>query len=151
MVRRKISRRKMEVELFPFLSILACTIGTLILLILVMTSQAIGNQKEVKIVAKSERGENQNKTPQYLECRDKGVVVHPSKQLIPKNQLVQKNSPLKKLLAQIKSKGKNQYLIIAVRPDAYDVFKAVRSMAELEKIDIGYEPLDRGWQLQVGK
>jgi biopolymer transport protein ExbD len=143
MVRRKISRRKMEVELFPFLSILACTIGTLILLILVMTSQAIGNQKEVKIVAKSERGENQNKTPQYLECRDK--------QLIPKNQLVQKNSPLKKLLAQIKSKGKNQYLIIAVRPDAYDVFKAVRSMAELEKIDIGYEPLDRGWQLQVGK
>jgi hypothetical protein len=150
MARRTISKQQMEVELFPFLSVLACTIGTLILLIVIMTTQAIGNQKAVKIVAKSEQGENQAKIPRYIECQDKGVVLYPSKELVPKWKLTEKNSPLQKLLVEVKKSDKQQYLIIAVRPDAYNVFKAVRAMAELQKIDIGYEPLDKGWQLEIG-
>lgn len=151
MARRTISKQKMEVELFPFLSVLACTIGTLILLIVIMTTQAIGNQKEAKIVAKSEQGENNTKIPRYVECQEKGVVLYPSKELVPKWKLTDKNSPMQKLLAEIKKNGKQEYLIIVVRPDSYNVFKAVRAMAELQKIDFGYEPLDKSWQLQVGK
>jgi hypothetical protein len=151
MARRTISRQQMEVELFPFLSVLACTIGTLILLIVIMTTQAIGNKKEAKIVAKSEQGENNAKIPRYVECQGKGVIIYPSQQLVPKWKLTEKNSPLQKLVIDIKKKGEQEYLIIVVRPDAYDVFKAVRAMAELQKIDFGYEPLDKDWQLQIGK
>ncbi len=153
MPRRTISRQKNEVELFPFLSVLACTIGTLILLIVIMTVQMMGNQQKVKIEARNERGqgENQVKTPRYVECNSKGAVIYPSQQLVPKWKLDQKNSPLKKFLADVKNSGNSQYLIIAVRPDGYDVFKAVRAMAEIQKIDIGYEPIDRGWQLEVVK
>jgi hypothetical protein len=149
MARRTISRQQMEVELFPFLSVLACTIGTLILLIVIMTTQAIGDRKEAKIVAKSEQGENNIKTPRYVECQKQGVVLYPSKELIPKWKLTEKNSPLQKLIAEVKKKDKQEYLIIVVRPDAYDVFKAVRASAEIQKIDFGYEPLDKDWQLDI--
>jgi biopolymer transport protein ExbD len=151
MARRTISRQPMEVELFPFLSVLACTIGTLILLIVIMTTQAIGNRKEAKIVAKSEVGENQTKTPRYIECQEKGVILYPNKEVIPNWKLTEKNSPLQKLMAEVKKKDRQEYLIIVVRPDAYKVFKAVRAMAEIQKIDFGYEPLDKDWQLEIGK
>ncbi len=95
MRRRTISRKHTEVELFPFLSILACTIGTLILLIIVLTTQAM-NQQEVTIVAKAEEGGvNRSKTPRYIECRDDGVVLHPSEEFIPRANLNDPNSPCK--------------------------------------------------------
>ena len=50
MRRRTISKQHTDVELFPFLSILACTIGTLILLIIVLTTQAL-NKQEVTTVS----------------------------------------------------------------------------------------------------
>ena len=149
MRRRSISRKHIEVELFPFLSILACTIGTLILLIIVLTTQAL-NKQEVVIVAKeAENGVNASKTPRYIECRSKGVVLHPSEQFIPKDQLQAPNSPLNKLIAEIKANRDREYLIVALRPNAIDVFEQVRAIVEQEEIDIGYEPIDAGWTLKT--
>lgn len=138
-----------EVELFPFLSILACTIGTLILLIIVLTTQAM-NKQEVTIVAKTEEnGVNKSKTPRYIECRDDGVVLHPSKEFVSRFDINKPNSPLQKLIAEVKANKNKQYLIVALRPDGIDVFNQVRNLVEGEGIDIGYEPVDFGWQLTV--
>lgn len=61
MRRRVIYRPAAEVELFPFLSILACTIGTLILLIIVLTTQIFSDQNAVTIIAETEGGKNLKK------------------------------------------------------------------------------------------
>jgi len=149
MRRRSISKRSIQTELFPFLSILACTIGTLILLIIAIASQTLSNKQEVTIVAKSEQGKNQNKTPRYLECRQDGVVIYPSQTFVPASQLSQPNSAFGQLLAQMKQKREQEYLIVAVRPEGFRVFETVRDRVEAEGIDLGYEPLDRGWTLKL--
>ena len=59
------------------------------------------------------------------------------------------NSALEKLLAQVSDRREQEYLIVAVRPDGIDVFDKVRDMVEQKRIDIGYEPIDEGWQLKV--
>ncbi len=148
--RRSITQKKhTEVELFPFLSILACTIGTLILLIIVLTTQAL-NKQEVTIVAKTEEsGVNKSKTPRYIECRDDGVVLHPSEEFVSRFDMNKANSPLQKLIAEVKANKNKQYLIVALRPDGIDVFNEVRNLVAGEGIDIGYEPVDFGWQLTV--
>ena len=150
MRRRSISRKQhIEIELFPFLSILACTIGSLILLIIVLTTQAL-NKQQVTIVAKAdEQGVNATKSPRYLECRSDGVVLYPSKELIPVDQLEKPNSPLQQLIAELKTNRDREYLIVALRPNAIDVFNQVRAILEQEEIDIGYEPLDAGWTLKT--
>ena len=148
MRRRTIAKNQTEVELFPFLSILACTIGTLILLIIVLTTQAL-NQQEVTIVAKTENGENQSKAPRYIECRDDGVVLYPSEEFVPEEKLDDPNSALQKLIAQVKANKEKEYLIVALRPNGIDIFESIRNLVEGEGIDIGYEPVDSTWKLTI--
>ena len=148
MRRRTSAKNHIEVELFPFLSILACTIGTLILLIIVLTTQAL-EQQEVTIIAKTEQGENQSKAPRYIECRQNGVVLYPSEEFVPQEQLDDPNSALQKLIAQVKANKDKEYLIVALRPNGIDIFERIRNLVEDEGIDIGYEPVDSTWKLTI--
>ncbi|MEL6495322.1 MAG: hypothetical protein AAFQ41_09395 [Cyanobacteria bacterium J06623_7] len=152
MSRRSIRRKQQtEVELFPFLSVLACTIGTLILLIIVLTTQALEPQEAV-IVVKADadsQGSNQNKTPLYLEAREDGFIMHPSKEFAPRADLYDEESPLRKTIANLKANKDKQYLILILRPDGLEMFEKARSLVQGEGIDIGYEPLEYGLDLKI--
>ncbi len=149
MHRKSIRRQAIELELFPFLSILVCTIGTLILLIIVVTSQILSSQRQVTIIARSEHGQNQTKTPRYIECQGNGIIIHPNQELVLKEDIDSPSSALRRLLDEVSSRRNQEYLIVAIRPDGIDVFDKVRSLIERENIDIGFEPIDEGWQLKI--
>lgn len=152
MPRRNIYRKQQtEIELFPFLSVLACTIGTLILLIIVLTTQALEPQEAI-VVAKTEedsKGANKNKTPIYIECREDGFVLHPSKEFAPRADLYDEKSPLRKLVSTLKSQKEEKYLIVILRPDGLEMFNKIRELVTKEEIDIGYEPLEFGLELKI--
>ncbi len=150
MHRHRISRQTIEVELFPFLSILACTIGTLILLIIVLTTQALNNQ-EVTIVAKTEgeNGVNKSKNPRYIECKSDGVILYPGEEFVPQEKLNDPNSAMTKLIAQVQKNRDREYLIVAVRSNGIDTFNLVRNLVSGAEINIGYEPIDANWQLKI--
>ena len=152
MSRRNIYRkRQTEVELFPFLSVLACTIGTLILLIIVLTTQALEPQEAV-VVAKideNSKGANRNKSPIYIESRQDGFILHPSKEFAPRADLYDEQSPLRKTIADLKANKDKKYLILILRPDGLEMFDKVRQLVEQDGIDIGYEPLEYGLELKI--
>lgn len=145
--RRSVSRKLIETELFPFLSVLACTIGTLILLIIVASTQIF--QPEVTIIAKSEDGKNQTKIPRYIECQEDGIIIHPGQEFVPKEDIGKANSALASLLNEVSNRKNQEYLIVAVRPNGIDVFQQVRELIEQKDIDIGFEPIEQGWQLKL--
>jgi len=149
MARTRRKRQNIEIELFPFLSILACTIGTLILLIIVVTAQSLSDERQVTIVAKTEEGKNATKTPRYIECRSNGVVIYPSEEFVSLSNLERTNSPFQQLLREVRRNRNKEYLIVAIRPDSFDVFEQVRDLIEAQNIDIGYEPIDEGWILKI--
>ena len=149
MPRKESPRRVIELELFPFLSVLVCTIGTLILLIIVVTSQILSNQRQVTIIARSESGQNQTKIPRYIECQGNGIIIHPSQDLVLKEDIDSPSSALRRLLDEVSSRRNEEYLIVAIRPDGIDVFDKVRNLIEKENIDIGFEPIDEGWRLKI--
>ena len=151
MMRRNIHRKnRAELELFPFISVLACTIGTLILLIIVMTTQALEPQEAV-VVAKAEEGKgaNKNKTPIYIECREDGFVLHPSKEFAPRADIYDEQSPLRKTIAKLKANKDKEYLIVILRPDGLEMFNQIRGLVQEEGVDIGYEPLEFGLELKI--
>ena len=151
MSRRNIYRkRQTEVELFPFLSVLACTIGTLILLIIVLTTQALQPQEAVVVAKVDEsRGANQNKTPLYIEARQDGFILHPNKEFAPRADLYDERSPLRQTIANLKANKDKQYLILILRPDGLEMFNKIRDLVEQDGIDIGYEPLEYGLELKI--
>ena len=95
---RRSLKNKPEIELFPFLSVLACTIGSLILLIIVISTQTLDSNPEVTILAQTEVGQNRKKQPRYIECQSGGIIIYPSKTLVPLAQIDQPDSPLQKLI-----------------------------------------------------
>lgn len=149
-MRRRSKSNKIELELFPFLSVLACTIGSLILLIIVLTTETLKDNQEVTIIAKTEAGGiNTKKQPRYIECQKDGVIIYPSKEFVAKNDLNKNNSKLKNFIKEIKENKDKEYVIVAVRPDGIDVFQQVRELIEKEEIDIGYEPIEEDWVLKI--
>ncbi|GFE67788.1 hypothetical protein [Chroococcus sp. FPU101] len=148
MRRRSFSPPATEIELFPFLSVLACTIGTLILLIIVLTTQIFGEQQSVTIIAKSETGKNASKKPRYIECRQDGIIIYPQEEFIPQ-QYLKLSDTLLELLLTLKQNKDKEYLIVAVRPDGIETFQQVRGLIEKQGIDIGYEPIDQNWKIKI--
>jgi len=138
-----------ELELFPFLSVLACTIGTLILLIVVIASQLLGGDREVAIVANEEAGQNQRKVPRYLELSGEGVVLHPEETFVPAAAVGEDDSALHQWLDAIAGNRTAEYVIIAVRPSGIELFGEVRDLVEARELDLGYEPIDEDWTLRV--
>lgn len=149
-MRRRSKSNKIELELFPFLSVLACTIGSLILLIIVLSTETLKDNPEVTIIAKTEAGGvNRKKQPRYIECKEDGIVIYPSQEFVSKNELSQPNSKLANFITEIKKNKDKEYVIVAVRPNGIDVFQKVRDLIEKEEIDIGYEPIEEGWKLKI--
>ncbi len=148
-MRRRSHFHKIEMELFPFLSILACTIGTLILMIIVVSTQTLSSSPEITIVAKTESGKNRSKKPRYIECREDGVIIYPTQEFVPKNKLDNSDSKLFELISEVQQKSNQEYVIVAVRPRGIEVFKQVRNLIESQGIDIGYEPIEEGWKLKI--
>ncbi|MGK7895530.1 MAG: hypothetical protein AB4372_18420 [Xenococcus sp. (in: cyanobacteria)] len=148
--RRRRHTLKPEQNLESFLDILTCTIGIFILMIIIMTMQAV-NQQEVTIVAKTEgeNGVNQTKNPRYIECRSNGVILYPGEEFVPQEKLNEPNSAMSKLIAQVQENRDREYLIVAVRSNGIDTFKLVRNIVERAEIDIGYEPIDAHWRLKL--
>lgn len=149
--RNTFRKQQTEVELFPFLSVLACTIGTLILLIIVLTTQALEPQEAVVIakVDENSQGLNQEKTPIYIECRKDGFTLHPNKKFAPRADLYDEASPLRKTIAELKANKNEQYLILILRPDGLEMFDKIREQVQEAGIDIGYEPLEYGIELKI--
>lgn len=148
--RRRRHNLKPEQNLESFLDILTCTIGIFILMIIIMTMQAV-NQQEVTIVAQTEgeNGVNQIKNPRYIECRSNGVILYPGEEFVPQEKLNEPNSAMTKFIAQVQENRDREYLIVAVRSNGIDTFKLVRNLVERAEIDIGYEPIDANWQLKL--
>lgn len=149
MRQKRINRHTIDIELFPFLSILACTIGTLILLIIVLSTQIFSPEKEVRIIAKTETGSNLEKVPRYLECRGDGVIIYPQEEFVSKANLYSYNSAFLNLLNQVKSNSHKEYLIVAIRADGFDTFQEIRDIIESQGIDMGYEPIDQDTKLKL--
>ena len=148
--RRRRQNSQPSQNLESFLDILTCTIGIFILMIIIMTTQVV-NQQKVTIVAKTEgeNGVNQSKNPRYIECRHNGVILYPGEEFVPQEKLNDPNSAVTKLIAQIQENRDREYLIVAVRSNGIDTFKLVRNLVEKAEIDIGYEPIDANWQLEI--
>jgi hypothetical protein len=138
-----------QAELFPFLAVLACMIGTLILIIIVVTSGVLGSRRSITLVARDADGRSITLTPHYVEVRGDGVLLHPGLEFVPADLVNRGDTALRRLLRQVEANKGTEYVIVAVRPDGFELFDEVRDQVEGRGIQIGYEPVDADWKLRI--
>lgn len=146
---RRARRSGLAAELFPFLSVLACMIGTLVLVIIAVATGVLGSRRSIVLVARDSHGRNLTLQPRYVEVRGDGVVLHPGQQFVPAEDVLRSGTPLRRLLEEVRQNRTREYVIVAVRPDGFALFDDVRTQVENRGIEIGYEPVDAGWVLRV--
>ena len=132
-----------ELTLFPFLSVLAAVMGTLILIIAGNSQLALANPKQRVDI---EPFNPARKSPIYVECRDDGVLIHPDDPTTGRATFVARydiglaDSAWATLTRRLEVDG-TRYLLLLVRPDGVGTFSDARATVSGTHIDLGYEPL----------
>jgi hypothetical protein len=130
--------------LFPFLSVLAAVMGTLILIIAGQSQLALANPKQrVDIDA----FDPAKKNPIYVECRFDGVHIYPEDPLldsepkfVARYDMHQADSEWRSLTRRMEF-DTSHYILLLVRPDGVGTFNDARASVSTVDIDLGYEPL----------
>ena len=140
--------KQINIDVEPFLSIMAIVLKLISLILVVIVMRIAVNKDSKRIInllPSSSRGgvtSDLAKEPSYIDCFSNSVVLYP---LIVTNtweQLQQPENAVDALLDKIQSKSKTDYVIVMARPDSVKVFRQVRKMVNERTIDVGYDVVD---------
>ena len=135
-------RRKKEsdvgMDLFSFLNIMTATIGVQTLTLVIFALQIKPGVEAVQLLP--EGGKGLARTGNYIICNGGGSLdmLIGSK----RSEMNINDEKLDDLIEGLAKNEKPQYLVIGVRPKAFMDFERIRSKAEFNKIDFGYEPIE---------
>lgn len=129
--------------LFPFLSVLAAVMGTLILIIAGMSQLALANPKQRIETDPFDPGK---KNPTYVECVAAGVLIYaedPTDReplFVPRSDVRNDTGAWYGLTRRLEYDD-TRYLMLLVRPDGVGSYSDARASVSGTTIDLGYEPL----------
>ena len=143
MGRRK-KKDDVGMDLFSFLNIMTATIGVQTLTLVIFALQIKPGVKAVKLLPAG--GEGKAKSGNYIVCNQNGEL-----DMLIKNQRLTmnvNNDNIDSIIEDLSSDEKPQYLVLGVRPEGFSCFEKLRSKAEFNKLEYGYEPIESDLEVQ---
>ena len=142
-------KRKDDVgmDLSSFLNIMTATIGVQTLTLVIFALQIKPGVRAVKLLPAG--GEGKAMSGNYVICNREGEL-----NMLIRNQKITMNINDERLDAMIKGLGTDQtpqYLVIGVRPEGYQCFEKLRSKAEFNKLEYGFEPIESDLKVEFPK
>lgn len=150
------------ISLFPMFNILACTLGVMVFILATVATVSLGADKAVEIVANVDPGEDEPRTPIWLEWDGRDLTLLPSGEQATFDRALDEietweetwayisgalgGTRLGARIADVGLDTENQYIVLLVRPAGFDELPEVRGYFEFLGIDVGYEPVDPTWQ-----
>ena len=134
-------------DLFSFLNIMTATIGVQTLTLVIFALQIKPGVKAVQLLPAG--GEGKGKSGNYIICNQKGeldMLIGDEKMSMNIN-----DEKLNQVIEGLSKKSSPQYLVVGVRPEGYSCFEKLRSKAEFNKLEFGYEPIESGLKVKFPK
>ena len=134
-------------DLSSFLNIMTATIGVQTLTLVIFALQIKPGVKAVKLLPAG--GEGKAKSGNYIVCNKQGEL-----DMLIRNERMDMNVDNAKLDEIIKNLGSDenpQYIVIGVRHEGYTCFEKIRSKAEFNKLEYGYEPIESDLKVEFPK
>jgi hypothetical protein len=142
-------------DLLPFIAILMCVLGCLLLVTISVAAITMGfGSNEVWIPAPSDPGET-SKIPILCEWDGKTAIFHMGRVTTsttwvpPDDSSADPNPEFSKVTDDIKSENSTHYILIAVRPSGFANFDDFAAEFRRKDIAIGYEPIGQGRPLEL--
>ncbi len=141
MLRRK-ARWRAEVDLFPFLTILACTLGVLLMVAVTLICGRVANVPEHWAMSGESKLE-----PQLILWEGTRVLIDsPQGPIAVPWSAASANGGINdtafgKLFQNAIANRTSRYILIAVRPSGFESFYAVATMIREKGVRVGYWPI----------
>jgi hypothetical protein len=144
--------KKIDIDVEPFLSIMAIVLKLISLVLVVIVMRIAVNPKGKKIISLTGlyegHGNQENpKSPSYIDCSTNGITLYPGAMVVTWEQLQRPENPVDQLLDKIQADASNEYVVVMVRPKSVKYYRAVRSMISKRPIDVGYDAVDADFKV----
>lgn len=143
-------------DLFPYIGLLICFLGALLLATLGMASLSIGPNMAETWQLGAPSGAVPTKTPVLVEWDGKEAIVHDNggeRRRVPGLRGADDDEPsreLRELIAEFGRARDSRYPLFAVRPSGFGTFRTVAQAFREAKVDIGYEPIGQDRPVRLG-
>jgi len=152
MARRK-AYEKIDINVEPFLSIMAIVLKLISLILVVIVMRIAMNPNSKKIIAlaglykgKGNQG-GEAKSPSYVDCKADRIVLYPGEISITWEDLQRPDNKLDKFLDRVQERTKDEYVVVMVRPHSLKYYRAVRNLISKRPIDVGYDAVDSDFKV----
>lgn len=152
MARRK-EYEKIDINVEPFLSIMAIVLKLISLVLVVIVLRIAVNPKAKRILSFAQlwtgRGNIENpKSPSYLDCHSDRVVAYPGNKAATWEDLQKPGNPVEELLSRVQANKDEEYVIVLVRPQSVRLYRAIRKLIEKRPgVDVGYDAMDADFEV----
>jgi|ERR1051326_1121884 hypothetical protein len=155
MARRK-SYEKIDINVEPFLSIMAIVLKLISLILVVIVMRIAMNPKGKRIIAfsglYSGHGNVTNpKIPSYIDCHPDGVTLYsndrPKGTQVTWDDLQRPDNSVNQLLDKVQQHKDEEYVVVMVRPRSVKFYRTVRNLIEKRPIDVGYDAIDADFKV----
>ncbi|MGD0058786.1 MAG: hypothetical protein ABSD58_05145 [Verrucomicrobiia bacterium] len=155
MARRK-PYEKIDINVEPFLSIMAIVLKliSLILVVIVMRIAMNPNAKRIPTFPGlySGHGNEMNpKIPSYIDCHPDGLTLYssdvPAGAQVHWDDLQRPDNAVNQLLDKVQQHKDDEYIVVMVRPSSLKFYRTVRNLIEKRPIDVGYDAIDANFKV----
>ena len=151
MARRK-TYEKIDINVEPFLSIMAIVLKLISLILVVIVMRIAMNPKAKRIIALSGlwsgKGNIQTmQVPTYLDCHPDHITVYPGNIKVTWEDLQEANNPIEKVLDRIQSRREEEYIVVMARPKSVKLYRTIRGLIGKRPIDVGYDAVDADFEV----
>lgn len=158
------SKKADHFDLLPYIAVLMCTLGGLLLITLSMTAINLGPGAGVGLVPIIDTN-RPTKMPVLIEWDGEYATVHDSERDTREPVRIEfrtgfwglalgnetDTQRLERVLGDLESKTNTHYALFAVRPSGFDNFDVVRILFDNRDISVGYEPIEQGKPIKLKK
>ena len=140
--------QKIDIDVEPFLSIMAIVLKLISLILVVIVMRIAVNPKGKKIVSipgmrEGRATEGEIKNPSYIDCTPDGAVIYPSDgKLITWEELQHPGNAIELLLDKVQANSDEEYIVLMVRPKSLKYYRTIRNMISKRPIDVGYDVME---------
>ena len=147
--------KQINIDVEPFLSIMAIVLKLVSLILVVIVMRIAVNAEGKKIVVLTQwRGHTTSdkaKDPRYIDCYHDYVIMYPSKLTNTFENLQQPDNAVENMLNEVEKNAAKEYVVVMARPDTVKIFRAIRKMISERKIDVGYDVVDADFKVDWDK
>jgi hypothetical protein len=154
MARRK-PYEKIDINVEPFLSIMAIVLKLISLILVVILMRIVMNPNKRRVVNvgvySGHDNESNPKAPSYIDCRPDGLTLYssdmPGGTPVTWDDLQRPDNDLERMLDRVQQHKEEAYVVVLARPQSVKFYRTVRKLIEKRPLDVGYDAIDANFKV----